>query len=54
MNVKGETQLKVLFNNFVVPHAFCVVCSKQNNLCGRDLRGEVWFMERPENWASFF
>ena len=41
VNVKGETQLKVLFNNFAVPHVFYVVCSKQNNLCGRDLMNKV-------------
>ena len=37
VNVKGETKLKLLLNNFAVPHVFNVVCSKQNNLCGRYL-----------------
>ena len=41
VNVKGETQLKVLFNNFAVPYVFYDVCSKQNNLCGRDLMNKV-------------
>ena len=41
LNIVGETRLKVLFNNFAVYHVFYVACSKQNNLCGRDLMKKV-------------
>ena len=41
LKVVGEIKLKVLFKDYEVYHVFTVACSKQNNLCGRDLMKKV-------------